>query len=129
MAATPKGASLRVEGYRELLIACDNAERNIKKGTRDALRHAGDAVKQGATDLFGKYDARSAAGYRTRVRRTGVAVEQSIRRTTGKRPDFGALQMRTALVPSLEEHEAETVELFEHALDVIAHQFETEPPS
>lgn len=55
-----------------------------------------------AQDLFSNYDVHSAMGYKIRVRARGVAVEQSLRRTTGEHPFFGTLQMEQALVPALE---------------------------
>ena len=58
-----------------------------------------------------------AAGYKVRVRQSGVAVQQSLRKTTGKRPDYGALQMRRALLPALDANEAETMQKVEAALD------------
>jgi hypothetical protein len=58
------------------------------------------------------------------VRQRGIAVEQSRRRTTGKRPDFGALQMTRALMPSLDEHEAETMQELERAMDEVADIFD-----
>ena len=91
-----------------------------RKAVRDELRHAGEKVRQGATDRFNRYDPRSAQGYRVRVRQRGIAVEQSLRRTTGKHPEFGTLQMRRALVPSLEANEEETMRGFDDAFDKIA---------
>src|SRR4029077_5411838 len=96
-----QGATLRVEGYRQLMQALAKSDKATRKAVRDELRHAGDQVKTGASLRFARTDARSAAGYRTRVRQRGVAVEQSLRKTTGKHPEFGALQMRRALIPSL----------------------------
>jgi hypothetical protein len=64
---------------------------------------AAQPVRARASELFSRYDGRSAAGYKVRVRARGVAIEQSLRRTTGEHPQFGSLQMRTALLPALAE--------------------------
>jgi hypothetical protein len=115
--------SVRVTGYRELLRACDNAGRDIKRETRGVLREAGDVVRERGAELFQPYSARSAAGYRVRVRQRGVSVEQSLRKTTGKRPKFGALQMTKALLPALDDEGEAFVEKLEGAMDTISERF------
>jgi hypothetical protein len=115
--------ALRVKGLRELIRATDKSTKQLKKGTRDALRRAGDIVRVDARDRFADVDARSAAGYRTVVRQRGVSVEQSIGRTTGKRPDYGAKQMREALSPALDAKSGEVEKEFEAVLDEIARNF------
>jgi hypothetical protein len=122
------GAAMQVVGFREFLIACDNAGRDTKVFAREALREAGEEVRQAAGAKFAKYDEKTSGGYRTRVRRTGVSVEQSLRRTTGLRPDFGALQMRKALIPALNENEERTVLKMEEAVTLVAEKFATVPP-
>lgn len=116
--------TLRVRGYREFLRASDRAGRESKKATRDVLKSVGEIVRVEGARRFTKYDARSAAGYRVRVRQRGVAVEQSLRKTTGKRPDYGALQMRKALLPALVSKEHEVERATERALDTIADHFD-----
>lgn len=116
--------TLRVRGYREFLRAADRAGRETKKVVRDRLRVVGQSVRDEAQQLFGKYDQRSAAGYRVRVRQRGVFVEQSLRKTTGLRPDYGALQMRRALLPALEDREAEVERDMQKALDDVANHFD-----
>ena len=61
---------------------------------RKALRDVGDIVRHDAQTSFSSVNSRSAAGFKTRVRQRGIAVEQSIRKTTGDHPEYGALQMR-----------------------------------
>ncbi len=70
---------------------------------------------------------KSAAGYRVRVRQRGVAVEQSLRKTTGTRSDFGELQMRQALLPALEANEDRVESAMEAAIDTVADHFERRP--
>lgn len=115
---------LRVKGYRELLRACDRASKDIKREVRSALRAVGEIVRARASSLFEDASPKSAAGYRVRVRQRGVAVEQSLRRTTGTRPDFGALQMREALVPGLEDTGHEVDHRLGQALDHMEDIFE-----
>jgi len=114
---------LAVRGHREVIKGLVTADRKTKTAVRAVLRHTGDAVKTEASSLFGKYDSKSAAGYKTVVRQRGINVEQSLRKTTGKRPDFGALQMVKALVPAADDNRPETEHAMELALDQIAAQF------
>lgn len=117
-------ATLKVLGYKQFLRASDRAGKDTKKETRETFRKVGDLVRIEGQRLFTQYNPRSAAGYRTRVRVRGVIVEQSLRKTTGDRPDYGALQMRVGLIPAL-ENEADAVEReFELALDRVADHFD-----
>ena len=107
---------LRVD-YANVIAGLKEADTATRREVRAELRHAGDKVREGAAQRFNTYDQRSAQGYRVRVRQRGVAVEQSIRRTTGQHPQFGTLQMVKALVPSLDANEDSIYEDFEKAID------------
>lgn len=114
--------TLSVQGYREFLRACDRAGKETKREVRGTFRKVGDIVKADWATDFARYDAKSAAGYRTVVRQRGVSVEQSLRKTTGKRPDFGRLQQRhgdAALARKGDEVEHE----MENALGRVADHF------
>jgi hypothetical protein len=118
------GEVLRVRGYRELLRACQRAERSSKAEVRKALKGVGEVVRADAAEDFSKYSTRSAAGFKVRVRQRGVAVEQSLRKTTGKHPEWGALQMTKALIPARSRDEGRIEQEFERALDRVADIFE-----
>ena len=113
----PRVASIEVKGWKELIRASRQVEPNTRREMRRAFREVGELVRSDAAARFSPIDARSAAGYKVRVRQRGVAVQQSLRKTTGKRPDYGALQMRRALLPALTANEAETEQRIEDALD------------
>ena len=115
--------AIRVKGLREFQRACSASDKALKKNVRDNLRKAGDIVKDEARSRFSRYDARSAAGYRTAVRTRGVAVQQRLGRTTGKRPDYGSLQLRVALQPALETKRSAVEQEFEQMLDRIVDGF------
>ena len=123
----PQKQTLRVHGYKEFMRATAQADKETKKLVRNTLRQVGDIVRQEATHRFSHVDAHSAGGYRTRVRQRGIAVEQSLRRTTGLHPEWGAIQMRLALVPAVEANEARLERDTEQALGVMAHHFESRP--
>ena len=110
---------LVVSGYKELLKASKNAERASRLEIRHAFRDVGEIVRADASVRLSKYSAKSAAGLKVRVRQRGIAVEQSLRKTQGPRArkNYGGLQMRTALLPALEESEPAVEAEFEKALD------------
>jgi hypothetical protein len=115
---------LVVHGYRQFLAACAHAPREAKKEVRAILREVGEVVKHDAVTRFSAYDTHSAHGYRVAVRSRGVSVEQSLRKTTGARPDYGSLQMKRALLPALKDNTERLEREMEHALNLIADVFE-----
>jgi len=120
----PQTETFRVLGYRDFMRACARADKDTRRYVRSTLRETGELVRSDAVARFSTIDARSAAGYKIRVRQTGVLVEQSLRKTTGRRPDYGALQMRRALLPALAANQQDTERRLEHAIDEIADRFE-----
>jgi hypothetical protein len=116
-------ATVRVKGLRELQAAFRKADRELAKDLRSELKEAGTIVQREASSRFSGIDARSAAGYKVRVRARGVAVEQSLRRTTGLHAQYGAMQMSTALLPALESKEGQVVDRLERMLDGFASDF------
>lgn len=115
--------TIRVQGYREFLRACARAEKQSRTEVRSALKEVGDIVRVEWSARFARVDARSAAGYRTRVRQRGVFVEQSLRKTTGLHPEYGALQERYGL-RVLTDKEPDVERGLEKAIDKIADDFE-----
>jgi hypothetical protein len=118
-----QGATLAVSGYRELLKGLQTLDRDERLGLRHALRDVGAIVQRDAVQRFTPINARSAAGYKVRVRQRGVAVEQSIRKTTGAHPEWGSYQMRHALLPALMANEADFEREMEKVLDRAADKF------
>lgn len=112
--------TVRVRGLRELQRDFKRMSKDLSKEVRDGLRKAAEPVREEATQLFERYDAASASGYRVRVRARGVSVEQSRRRTTGQHPEFGALQMRRALLPALERKQDDVVKGVDEVLGQLA---------
>jgi hypothetical protein len=125
----PQKETVVVHGYKELVKASALADKQLRKEMRDTFRAVGEPVRSQAAVRFATVDARSAAGYRTRVRQRGVIVEQSLRKTTGKHPEYGALQMRRALMPALADQEPETIRRFEEAVDHVCGVWERSYPA
>jgi len=122
--ATAAQGSLRLNGYKEFLRAAAAAGKESKAEVRNALKAAADPVRADATRRFSPINEGSAAGYRVSVRQRGVAVDSSRRKTTGTRPDYGALQMRKALIPAATANRDLLRRQIELALDRIAIHFE-----
>ncbi len=115
--------ALRTEGLGTVLAALKKFEVEAHLALRAALKESGELVRKDAEQRFEGYDPKSAMGYRVYLRAGRVDVEQTLARTTGRRPDYGALQMRKALVPSLDEKRDEIHETIEAAIAVAAERF------
>lgn len=103
-------SSLQITGLRELLAASDQAGKVTKKLVRDDLRRAAEPVRVEATRMLGELQPEAQQRYGISVRKTGViAVEGRKRKTTGKRPDWGKVQMREVLHPAAETEQATVV--------------------
>lgn len=113
---------LVVKGWRELVRSLAEADQDTRRELRATLRQAGETVQTGARQRLlaeRPNDPRTAAGYRIRVRQRGVAVAQALRKTTGLHPEWGAWQMRHALVPALVASAEETDKRMEHAIQEV----------
>lgn len=118
--AAPRRETVRITGLREFVRALNKADKETRKLVLERLKRVGEQVRTDAARRFSPISARSAEGYRLRARVTGVFVEQSLRKTTGKHPTYGALQMRRALIPALIAHEADLQHEMGEAIDDIA---------
>ncbi len=110
--------AIQYEGLREIAQALREVDKEtLAELTRD-LGDVGHVVEHEAVDLFDAIDARSAAGFDTRVRINTssmalVSVGQSLRKTTGRRPDYGTLQVEDALLPARDRKIGEAVHILE----------------
>jgi hypothetical protein len=118
------GSAVRVKGYRECARAARRAGNATNKEVRAAFKQVGEPVRADATSKFALIDMRSASGFVVRVRQKGIAVEQRLKKTTGKRGDYGSLQMRRALIPALHENEDEIEKAMDNAIDKVADIFD-----
>ena len=124
MAAKIDNATLVVTGYKEFLRAAKNAGTATNREVRATFREVGELVRADAAQRLAKYSTTSAAGLKVRIRQRGVAVEQSLRKTTGDHPQYGSLQMRKALLPALTKDAPLVEAKFEEALDKVKVIFE-----
>jgi hypothetical protein len=109
-------SAVRIIGMDDLDKAFKQMRKEVLKELRPTLRKAGEFVRAEWQGQFSRYDARSAAGYKVRVRQRGVAVEQSLPRVTGLRGDYGALQMRVGSA-ALKSQEKAVTEQIDQMID------------
>jgi hypothetical protein len=102
--------TVRVKGLRELDRALRKMDKELSREMRSTLKEAAEIVAVDARARFSDISPASASSMRARAKAKGATVEQSKGRTTGKRPDYGALQMRRALLPALEAKQEQVVE-------------------
>jgi hypothetical protein len=91
----------------------------LKPELRAALRAAAWPVARDIRGREQKWSGASTGTIGPRVTVAGAAVTQRARKVTGKRPDFGRLQMLDAFIPALEAHETEIVTAAEGVLETI----------
>ncbi len=114
-------ATIRVQGLRELHRDFRKMSKDLSRDVDRELKEAAQIVADDARRRLAPFSARSAAGIRPRVRGFGrVSVEQSRRRTTGKRPDWGARQMRLDFLPALRAKAPEVERALDEMLDRLA---------
>ncbi len=111
-------ASIRYEGLREIAQALKETDKGMLRELTDDLALVGGVVEKAAVTLFDRIDARSAAGFDTRVRintstQALVSVGQSLRKTTGLRPDYGAIQITEALLPARDRNIGQATRILE----------------
>ena len=111
------GYTVRVTGLRELQAALKTASGRLDPGLKAALKAAAEPVRAQAQAEGSRYSG--IGSFVVTVRARGVNVEQSAGTVTGRRGDFGALQMSTLLEPALESHTAEIESGVEKAIDVV----------
>ena len=113
-------ATVRVHGLREVNAAFGRIDKRLRSEFGADLKKAAEPVAVAARSSVTRY--RGASPGTIRAKRSGarVFVEQSKAKVTGKRSDFGSLQMKRVLVPALEDKSAEVFREVEHVLDKYA---------
>ena len=108
-----------VRNLREFIRATDHAGPATKKMVRDELKAAGEIVREDAFRRFRDRSPRTARGFRVAVRQRGVDVEQRLGKTTGLHPEWGAVQMKDALIPARDAKEPEIILRVEEGMENI----------
>lgn len=110
-------ATVRVKGLRETVRALNKVNRSVAREVREELKRAAEPVAGRARRKLSRYRGASLGTIGPRARGGAVFVTQRARKVTGRRGDFGAIQMREGLVPALDEGREEVMRDVEAALD------------
>lgn len=108
--------TVHVRGLAELQRDLGKVSKQAEKSVRDGLKHAAVPVLEAAKQNEGRWRGSKPGSIGIRATRRSVFVTQRARKVSGLRRDFGALQMREAFIPALEENAAEVSQLVEHEL-------------
>lgn len=119
--------TIRIEGLVELIRKADAADYDTRVAVRNLVRDVGNKVAGDARSRFMSQrinSPRTARGFRPYVRRAGaVMVEQSEKKTTGRRPDWGRTQMRKGLLPAVDDQQEATQRELEAAVASITSRY------
>lgn len=110
--------TVHLEGWREAMRALDDIKRGTGKAVLGGLAEAAEPVRRSWVSKLSRYRGASTSTLTPGVLRSGIVIRQRKRAVTGKRGDFGALQMRLGLA-ALAENQDETVRAVEDALDAL----------
>lgn len=119
------GPAVHTTGLREFIRASDRAGKETKTFVRDEFRPVGELVRAPVARDYLSLSEKTATGFRTIVRQRGVTVEQTRRKTTGKRRDWALRQTEDLRRVGEADHtQREIAERFGHAVDRVADHFE-----
>lgn len=112
---------LKVLYLRELVQSLNAVAAEIPASLESSISEGAEIIAADARARFEKVSADSASTMLVH-KRPGLktTVEQEHRRVTGLRPDYGALQMRTAFLPAKEANQDKAVSLMQAGLDALA---------
>lgn len=111
-----------VKGYRETDRAFRKLSKELSGEFRQEMMEAAEPIAAEARGRLSRYSGASVATVHPVALAKGVVVRQDARKVTGKRPDFGSLQMRKALIPALSDNEEKVINGLERALDRLTNE-------
>jgi hypothetical protein len=114
-------STVRVFGVQETNAAFRRVDRALAAEFGADLKLAAEPVVR-AAKAKEKWQGASIGTIRSRRAGARVYVEQSKAKVTGRRGDYGALQMRDALIPALDENADEIFIAVDHVLNKYANE-------
>lgn len=108
--------TVRVTGLRETRKAFEKGSDRLKELDKE-LADIAAPVAQDIQTKLARFGAPTVQGVKVKRRGFEVKVQQTRRKTTGHHPEFGALQMKDAFIPTLMDHETRVVNDVEKWLD------------
>jgi hypothetical protein len=113
---------VRIEGLRETTRALRAIDDGRDKAVRLGLKAAAIPVSADANRRLDRYQSIGPIVPGASLATASVFIRQSKRKVTGKRADFGALQMRKGLIPAAREGEAEFTVRVDEAIGFLIHK-------
>ncbi len=110
-------AAVRVYGVREVNRAFRQIDRQLASDFRKELQTAAEPVVAAAKGKIARYQGASLGTIVARRSGPRVFVVQNARKVTGKRGDYGSLQMKKGLLPALYENRDRVLASVELVLD------------
>lgn len=108
--------TVRLHGLQEVNRAFNRIDRAVVSEVKDELKKVAEPIAAESRSRISRYRGASTGTIKSAATMKGVVVRQSIRKRSGLRPDFGALQMRHML-GALFDHEDDVVNGVEDLLD------------
>lgn len=115
----------RVEGYREVTRALQRVNRSSKATLYAGLREAAEPIAADTRGRLTRYQGISLGTIGPKATQRGVSITQRAKKVTGKRPDFGALQMTRGFIPAATAGQGEIADRVEAAFSAL---IQTEGP-
>lgn len=111
-----KPVVVTIEGWRDVDRALRKVDRDKSAAFREEFAKAGEHVAEAFQRKIVRYAGARMDTVRSKALAKGVFVVQNANKVTGKRGDFGALQMRH-LIAAREENIDKTIDALEDAMD------------
>ena len=110
--------SVRVEGLRELYRYLGQVDKKIQSEFRKRIRtEVAEPVARDIRSRASVWGPETANAIKAGTRLGGAEVVQKHPQVTGKRGDFGALQMSNAFLPGLAANETKVMRAMERIVD------------
>ena len=111
--------TIRVRGYRETSSALYRVNRGARVALAAGLKAAAEPIAADARSRLSGYGGMKTNTIRPRATTQGVYVTQAAKKVTGRRPDFGSLQMVKGLIPAAYGRQDDIVTKVEEAFLVL----------
>ena len=108
---------VKTQGLKEFQRDMKKLSKELNKEINTSLAQAGKLVQDDARQRLAPINSYSAGGIRSRIRGFGrVTIEQTRKRTTGQRPDWGIKVMQRDLIPAVRENELQIIAILDRML-------------
>lgn len=118
--AASRSYSVRVENYRETMRALNKVDKGIRDLFKDAFKEVGQPIAEDVAQRLVGFQGISLGTIGPKVTTKGMFITQRKRKVTGKRGDFGSLQMTRGFLPAAEDNQDRVDEELEKVFERLA---------